>query len=112
MIDPKKLLAALAAIPPVALDDFLTETRCKAEAERKAEEARRKQAEADERQAAIDSLSEVARLAKERERARRMAEGPEEVAAEDARMRKIKERLRVNMAALDRTLAASGNPAT
>ena len=47
MTDPKKLLAALAAIPPVALDDFLTETRRKADAERKAEEARRKQAEAD-----------------------------------------------------------------
>ena len=47
MTDPKKLLAALAAIPPVALDDFLTETRRKAEAERKAEEARRKQAEAE-----------------------------------------------------------------
>ena len=109
---PNELLAALAKIPPVALDDFLAETRRKADAERKAEEARRKQAEADERHADIASLSEVARLAKEHERARRMADCPEEVAAEDARMRKIKERLRVNMAALDGTLAAGGNPAT
>ena len=112
MLKPKELLAALAKIPPLALDDFLAETRRKSAAERKAEEARRKQAEADERQANIASLSEVARLAKERERARRMAECPEEVAAEDARMRKIKERLRVNMAALDGTLAASGKPET
>ena len=65
MIDPKKLLAALAAIPPVALDDFLTETRRKAEAERKAEEARRKQAEADARREDVASLREIAQAAKE-----------------------------------------------
>ena len=110
MMKPNELLAALAKIPPLALDDFLAETRRKADAERKAEEARRKQAEADERNATIASLRKVAQAAKERERASRMAECPEEVAAEDARMRKVKERLRVNMAALDGTLAASGKP--
>ena len=112
MLKPKELLAALAKIPPLALDDFLAETRRKADAERKAEEARRKQAEADARQADIADLREIAQAAKEREHARLMAEDPEEVAAYEARMRKIKERLRVNMAALDGTLAASGNPAT
>ena len=108
MTDPKKLLAALAAIPPVALDDFLTETRRKAEAERKAEEARRKQAEADARSEGIASLRELAKAAREREHERRMAESPAEVAAEDERRRKAEESARAH---LDR-LVAGGNPAT
>lgn len=107
MTDPKKLLAALAAIPPVALDDFLTETRRKAEAERKAEEARRKQAEADARREDVASLREIAQAAKESERARRMNESPAEVAAEDERRHKAEERARAN---LD-WLGARGNPA-
>ena len=112
MIGPKKLLAALAAIPPVALDDLLTETRRKADAERKAEEARRKQAEADAMQADIADLREIAQAAKEREHARLMGQNPEEVAAYEARMRKLKARIDSHRAALDRTLAASDNPAT
>ncbi len=107
MTDPKKLLAALAAIPPVALDDFLTETRRKAEAERKAEEARRKQADADERRKFAMSLHGIAQATREIERARRMKESPAEVAAEDERRRKAEERARAN---LDR-LGARGNPA-
>ena len=108
MIDPKKLLAALAAIPPVALDDFLTETRRKAEAERKAEEARRKQAEADARSECIASLREISQAAKARDRERRMAESPAEVAAEDERRRKAEERAQANL----NWFAARGNPAT
>jgi len=105
---PNVLLAALAKIPPVALDDFLAETRRKADAERKAEEARRKQAEADERQANIADLRNVSQAAKEQKHARRMADDPAETAAEDERRRKAKERALAN---LDR-LAKRGNPAT
>ena len=108
MIDPKKLLAALAAIPPVALDDLFTETRRKAEAERKAEEARRKQAEADERRMVAVSLCEISQAAKAIDLERRMAESPAEVAAEDERRRKAEERAQANL----NRLAARGNPAT
>ena len=93
MLKPKELLAALAKIPPLALDDFLAETRRKADAERKAEEARRKQAEADAMQADIADLRKIAQAAKERERVRLLGQDPEEVAAFNARMRNFKDRI-------------------